>query len=76
VIKCPESPSWLDRFFSGDDMHLLRKCPCPVWLVKPQAPKTYRRILAAVDVDRLHGDAERALERGSGRQVSALSHTE
>jgi len=50
VIKCPESPSWLDRFFSGDDMHLLRKCPCPVWLVKPEAPKTYQRILAAVDV--------------------------
>lgn len=50
VIKCPESPSWLDRFFTGDDMHLLRKCPCSVWLVKPQAPKTYRRILAAVDV--------------------------
>jgi len=50
VIKCPESPSWLDRFFSGDDMHLMRKCPCPVWLVKPEASKTYRRILAAVDV--------------------------
>lgn len=51
VIKCPESPSWLDRFFSGDDMHVLRKCPCPVWLVKPEAPKTYQRILAAMDVD-------------------------
>jgi len=50
VVKCPESPSWLDRLFSGDDMHLLRKCPCPVWLVRPQAPKLYRRILAAVDV--------------------------
>ena len=32
-------------------MHLLRKCPCPVWLVKPKAPKTYQRILVAVDVD-------------------------
>ncbi len=51
VIKCPESPSWLDRFFSGDDMHLLRKCPCPVWLVKPEASRSYKRILAAVDVD-------------------------
>ena len=51
VIKCPESPSWLGHFFSGDDMHLLRKCPCPVWLVKPGAPKTYQRILAAVDVN-------------------------
>lgn len=51
VIKCPESPSWLKRVFSSDDMHLLRKCPCPVWMVKPNAPKTYKRILAAVDID-------------------------
>jgi nucleotide-binding universal stress UspA family protein len=32
-------------------MHLLRKCPCPVWLVKPEKADSYRRILAAVDVD-------------------------
>ncbi len=51
VIKCPESPSWLDRLFSGDDMHLLRKCPCPVWLVKPETQEPYQRILAAVDVE-------------------------
>ena len=51
VIKCPESLNWLDRFFSGDDMHLLRKCPCPVWMVKPQTGESYNRILAAVDVD-------------------------
>jgi len=51
VIKCPESPDWLDRFFAGDDMHLLRKCPCPVWLIKPHALKAYKRILAAVDVN-------------------------
>jgi nucleotide-binding universal stress UspA family protein len=50
VIKCPESPDWLDRLFSGDDMHLLRKCPCPVWLVKPETSASYQRILAAVDV--------------------------
>ena len=30
VIKCPESPNWLDRLFSSDDKHLLRKCPCPI----------------------------------------------
>lgn len=27
------------------------KCPCPVWLVPCEAPKAYRRTLAAVDVD-------------------------
>ena len=58
VIKCPESPDWLDRFFSGDDMHLLRKCPCPVWLVKPETEESYQRILAAVDVDDSYPPAE------------------
>jgi len=31
------------------DMRLMRKCPCPVWIVKPTEHHTYRRILAAVD---------------------------
>lgn len=58
VIKCPESPDWLDRLFSGDDMHLLRKCPCPVWMVKPGTRKSYQRVLAAVDVDDNYPPAE------------------
>jgi len=51
VIKAAESGGLLDQVFGSDDMHLLRKCPCPVWLVKSKSPKVYRRILAAVDVD-------------------------
>ncbi len=51
VIKAPETADWLDRLFGSDDMQLLRKCPCPVWLIKPETSKSYRRILAAVDVD-------------------------
>ncbi|MCW8906506.1 MAG: universal stress protein [Sedimenticola sp.] len=51
VIKCPDSPDWLDRFFAGDDMHLLRKCPCPVWMINPESGPSYQRILVAVDVD-------------------------
>lgn len=27
VIKCPESPSWLDRFFFADDMHRCVSAP-------------------------------------------------
>lgn len=30
VIKAAENPSFLKRLFGSDDMHLLRKCPCPV----------------------------------------------
>jgi nucleotide-binding universal stress UspA family protein len=51
VIKCPESLDWLDRLFSSVDKHLLRKCPCPVWMVRPQTGKSFDHILAAVDVD-------------------------
>ncbi|WP_192035006.1 universal stress protein [Halomonas sp. YLGW01] len=58
VIKCPEAPTWLNRLFAGDDMNLLRKCPCPVWLIKPHAPRSYSRILAAVDVDDFYPSQE------------------
>ena len=37
---------WL---FGTTDVHLLRKCPCPVWLIKSTEPTPIRRILAAVD---------------------------
>lgn len=35
---------------SGRDMRLLRKCPCPVWLVAPPPPGGLGRVLAAVDL--------------------------
>ena len=58
VIKTPETQDWLDQLFGSDDMHLLRKCPCPVWLTKPGSPKSYRRILAAVDIDDIYPEEE------------------
>ena len=73
VIKCPESPSWLDRFFSGDDMHLLRKCPCPVWLVKPEAPRAYKRILAAVDVDESYLSTELVTRHALNVQILEMA---
>ena len=51
VIKTAEKSGLLDRVFGSGDMHLLRKCPCPVWLVQTGAPKVYKRIVAAIDVD-------------------------
>lgn len=59
VIKTPENPDFLDRFFGSDDMHLLRKCPCPVLLIKPQAATSFKRILAAVDVDEAYPETEK-----------------
>lgn len=73
VIKVPETRDWLDRLFSSDDMHLLRKCPCPVWLIKPGAPKAYRRILAAVDVDEAYPPAELESRRALNRQILEMA---
>jgi universal stress protein E len=53
LIKPAENPTWTNRLFGSDDLHLLRKCPCPVWLMKPPEKPNYSSILAAVDFDLL-----------------------
>lgn len=35
--------------FGSTAMHLIRKCPCPVWVMKPTQKRKNFRILAAVD---------------------------
>ena len=39
----------LKLLFGSTSMHLMRKCPCPVWVTKPTQCSHYARILAAVD---------------------------
>ena len=41
----------LGMLFGSTAMHLLRKCPCPVWLIKPYQDQGFHRIMAAVDVE-------------------------
>jgi nucleotide-binding universal stress UspA family protein len=69
VIKAPENLTWLDRLLGSDDMNLLRECPCPVWLVKPQTEKSYGRILAAVDVDDAYPPAELKSRHALNQQI-------
>lgn len=52
-----ESPA-----FGPIDLHLLRTCPCPVWLVGPHHRSSAPHILAAVDASSTH-PAEQALNR-------------
>ncbi len=52
VIVTPEGKSeFKDMLFGTTTMHLLRKCPCPVWAIKPSSDVPFPRILAAVDPD-------------------------
>jgi nucleotide-binding universal stress UspA family protein len=50
VIKCAERAPEM-KSLRGPDLHLLRKCPCPVWLLNSAMEPNSRRIMAAVDPD-------------------------
>ncbi len=52
VIKSAEGKGTADQLlFGSTDMHLMRKCPCPVWIIKSSKRKQYARLLASVDLD-------------------------
>ena len=59
VMKAAEGDvgKW-KRLFGTSDQKLMRKCPCPVWIVKPSTETQFRRILAAVDLDPTEPDTE------------------
>jgi universal stress protein E len=64
VIKAADKGGLVTRVFGSSDMHLLRKCPCPVWLHKHGHDRPYHRILAAVDLDEHDGtEQDSALNR-------------
>ena len=48
LIK-PKIPTDKSRALESTDLHLLRKCPCPVWIIKPNQRKPFGKILIAVD---------------------------
>lgn len=64
VIKPAENPDFLKRLFGGTDIHLLRKCPCPVWIMKLPEKKKYSCIMAAVGFKPLEvSETEEVLNR-------------
>jgi universal stress protein E len=77
VIKAARPPKGVsEHLFGSTDLHLMRKCPCPVWVDRPGAQFPYRSVLAAVDptaesardTDRLVMDLATSLaERESAR---------
>ena len=63
VMKVAQHEAGLaPTLFGSDDMHLLRKCPCPVWIDRPDGTRHYRRLLAAVNpLDDGSGDLSRLI---------------
>ena len=73
VIKLPDTYDWLDRLLGSEDMHLLRKCPCPVWLIKTEKTPSDRRILAAVDVGGDYAEEERETLKNLNNQILEMA---
>jgi universal stress protein E len=73
LVKPAENPDVVDRLFGSTDMHLLRKCPCPVWLTRPDERSNYASVLAAVDFD--PDERSAADEAGLNRQIGAIAGT-
>jgi len=71
VMKCAQQSGGLrEKIFGSTDMHLLRKCPCPVWIMKPGERKQYRRILAAVDTE---DGREQGQAQGLNQQILEMA---
>jgi universal stress protein E len=50
IVGAEDERGLRERLLGGTTLHLMRKCPCPVWVVKPTPQGRFARILAAVDV--------------------------
>ncbi|TWU46689.1 universal stress protein [Rubripirellula reticaptiva] len=64
LVKTADGFSPAGRLFGSVAKSLLRLCPCPVWLLKPQIHGQFDRVLAAIDVesdDKNHGDLNRKI---------------
>jgi len=70
---------WL---FGTTDLHLIRKCPCPVWLIKPTDPTPIRRVMACVDFNDLDPPGQDTAEPLNrmilelGESLAFLEHAE
>lgn len=65
VITAEETRTTLEGLLFGKpSSRIVRACPCPVWVVKPEAPSGFRRIVAAVEAggaDGAPGDIDEAV---------------
>ena len=83
LVKAAEDLDGLAaHLLASTDQHLLRKCPCPVLLLRPDAAVPPRRILATVDVDLSDADqpeTQAALNRDivlAAARLAAISGAE
>jgi nucleotide-binding universal stress UspA family protein len=80
IVLFAEGPTSLrNRLFGSTALHLLRKCPCPVWVLSGAPRRTGRRrvkrVLAAIDPATLN-QAEKDLNTKILELATSLAHRE
>ncbi len=75
LIKSAENPDFIERLFGSNDMQLLRMCPCPLWLTRPDDKSKYGCILAAVNfnLDNISDRVEESLNQQILELASSLA---
>jgi len=84
VIKTAQGPgNQTGGLFGTTAQHLFRKCPCPVWVVRPEDDGAPRRVLASIDPEGIGSEGEAlsrsvlemaaSLARGNGASLDVLS---
>ena len=66
VIKRGSAPRGIDQL----SMRLIRKCPCPIWIIQERQSGELKRVLGAVDAG-----ADSAEARQLNRKIIELSHS-
>jgi len=75
VVKASGKPHLTGVLFSTLDMNLVRKCPCPVYIMKPRKKINHARILASVDL-RLKDKTQKNMDRTIMDLASSLAELE
>ncbi len=73
VVKSASHMDWLSRLFGNDDMDLLRKCPCPVLILKTGQHDVFRNVLATVDVNDVFSDDDGRVQEKLNDEVLEYS---
>ena len=49
IASAEPNTTFMSYFFGSTATHLMRKCPCPVWIINPGQRYGYKKILACVN---------------------------
>ena len=75
VVKTADGFSPSGRMFGSIARTLLRMCPCPVWMLKPEIHGSFDQVLAAIDLD-ADDDVHRNLNREILELAFSIASTE